>query len=63
MLKKKAAVIRELWAAGIKVSLMDNLQVHSSSWFMLCIMNGAVFCKLRHMGGGLFFTDLAWIGR
>jgi len=63
MLKEKAAVIRELWAAGIKVSLMDNLQVHSSSWFMLCIMTDAVLCKLRHVGGGLFVTDLGWIGR
>jgi len=63
MLKEKAAVIRELWAAGIKVSLMDNLQVCSSSWFMLCIMTDAVRCKCRHVGGGLFVTDLAWIGR
>jgi len=63
MLKEKAAVIRELWAAGIKVSLMDNLQVHSSSWFMLCIMTDTVLCELRHVGGGLFVTDLAWIGR
>jgi hypothetical protein len=27
MVKEKAAVIRELWAAGIKSSLMDSLQV------------------------------------
>ena len=62
MLKEKAAVIRELWTAGIKISLMDNLQVHSSSWFMLCMTDG-VLCKLRHVGGVLFVTDLAWIGQ
>ena len=50
MLKEKAAVIQELWAAGIKVSLMDDLQVHSSSRFMLCIMADAVCCKLQHVG-------------
>lgn len=27
MVKEKAAVIRDLWAAGIKSSLMDSLQV------------------------------------
>ena len=31
MLKEKAAVIRELWAAGIKIALLDSPQVHSSS--------------------------------
>lgn len=63
MLKEKAAVIRELWAAGIKVSLMDNLQVHSSSQFMLCITTDAVLCKLRPVVGGLFVIDLVWIAR
>ena len=27
MVKEKAAVVRDLWAAGIKSSLVDNLQV------------------------------------
>jgi translation initiation factor 2-alpha kinase 4 len=62
MLKEKAAVIRELWAAGIKSSLMDSLQVHSSSLLMFCIMTDAVLCKLWHVGGGLCGTDLALIG-
>ena len=29
MTREKAAVIRDLWAAGIKSSLVDNLQVTS----------------------------------
>jgi hypothetical protein len=31
MVKEKAAVIQELWAAGIKSSLMDSLQVRCGS--------------------------------
>lgn len=52
MLKEKAAVIRDLWAAGIKISLMDSLQVRSSSRFMLCVVTDAVLCKYWHTGAG-----------
>jgi histidyl-tRNA synthetase len=53
MLKEKAAVMQELWAAGIKSSLMDSLQVCSSVLLLLCVITGAVLYKLWHVGGDL----------
>jgi hypothetical protein len=61
MLKEKTAVIRELWAAGIKISLMDSRQVCSGLLLMLCIMT-VVLCKLWHVGGGICGRDLALVG-
>jgi hypothetical protein len=65
MEKEKAAVIRELWAAGIKSSLIDSLQVpcvpRSVNPFTVHVMCYGCFClfivrpracKSWHAGGG-----------
>jgi hypothetical protein len=75
MVKEKAAVIRELWAAGIKSYLIDSLQVpcgpRSVSLFTACVMcYGCVPqlyslpepCESQHAGGGTYGADLAVIG-